>query len=149
MDAVSLPVFTRVSSQMAPVRILNHRCQGSMGSYIRMPAFGTRFLAGICQAPFHCPVDGGSSAFMEAVYERGISRISSQQVSHWQIEAGEGGWGEVTSIQGLEQLLVFLSGASHEIRRENLANSILFNAYRTGRLFWAYFVFLLCQFAPT
>lgn len=43
---------------MAPEGFLSHRCQGSMGCYILMPAFGARFLAGSCQAPFHWPLDG-------------------------------------------------------------------------------------------
>lgn len=125
MDALSLHVLTRVSSQMAPVRLLHHGCQVSMGSSIFRPASGARFLAGICQAPSHCPLDGEAQHSWRLCIQRGISRISFQQVPYWQAEAGEWERGGVMDQlpRGAPASLSLRSRPGDQ--REHLSSSIL------------------------
>lgn len=59
MNAVSLPVSMRVSSQMAPISFPKTQVLSLYGQFVFMPVFGARFFAGVGQAPpFRCPRDG-------------------------------------------------------------------------------------------
>lgn len=112
MTAVSRPVFTRGSSQMATVRLSESQVpslQGPLHSH-----FGARFLAGISQAPFHWPLDGEARHSRRLCMQEDSLGFIPSKYHPDKLRQGEEKL--LTSIQGLKALTAFLSGTGCEIR---------------------------------
>lgn len=107
-----------------------------MGSYILMPAFGSRFLATICQAPFHWPLDGETQHSRRLCMQAQSEGFIPNKYHPDKLRQGEEKL--LTKIQGLKELLVFLSGTGHETR-ENIWPAPSFLAPNTWKALLSFF----------
>lgn len=121
MDAVSLHVLSRVSSQMAPIRLSASRVPSLYGQFHFQACFWSQVLGFWRQARLHSTVllIGRLRIHGGCVYkEESLGLASNKYHTDKLRQVSEGERQLLTSFQG-EHLLVFLSGAGREIR-ENI-----------------------------